>query len=129
VAEDLDQSGGKANRPGLNAVLERLERGETDGLIVARLDRFFRSALDAGLVIRRIERPAGSLSAWRTTLTHRRRRAGFARSMMLLIAELQLETIRGSWEDTRRETVARGVHLGVDRTGRLCEERERPASR
>jgi site-specific DNA recombinase len=110
--EDLDQSGGRANRPGLNATLERLERGETDGLIVARLDRFFRSALDAGLVIRRIEQSGGQLVSVADNLDTSTPTGRFARSMMLLIAELQLETIRGSWEDTRREAIGRGVHWG-----------------
>ena len=110
--EDLDQSGGKTDRPGLTAALERIERGETDGLIVAKLDRFFRSALDAGLVIRRIEAAGGQLVSVADNLDTSTPTGRFARSMMLLIAELQLETIRGSWEDARRQAISRGVHWG-----------------
>ncbi len=45
IHEDLDQSGGTMDRPGMRAALERVERGESGGLIVARLDRFARTLI------------------------------------------------------------------------------------
>lgn len=44
--EELDQSGKKRDRPMLQQALTRCEAGETGGIIVARLDRFARSAVD-----------------------------------------------------------------------------------
>lgn len=42
VHEDLDQSGGKLERLGLDALMERIRAGETDGMIVSKLDRLTR---------------------------------------------------------------------------------------
>src|SRR5690349_9687572 len=46
VHEDFDQSGGRRDRPGLTAAIERVEGGLADGIVVARLDRFGRSLID-----------------------------------------------------------------------------------
>jgi DNA invertase Pin-like site-specific DNA recombinase len=43
VREDLDVSGALKNRPNLEALVGRIEAGQLDGLVVARLDRFGRS--------------------------------------------------------------------------------------
>src|SRR4051794_3519354 len=47
VWEELDESGGRADPPMLIAAIERVEAGRSDGIIVARLDRFGRSLRDA----------------------------------------------------------------------------------
>jgi site-specific DNA recombinase len=41
--EDLDQSGGKMTRPAFDELLARIESHETDGVVVAKPDRFGRS--------------------------------------------------------------------------------------
>src|SRR3954468_14733314 len=45
--EEIDQSGAKRERPMFQQALERCARGETGGVVVAKLDRFARSAVDA----------------------------------------------------------------------------------
>lgn len=55
--EDLDQPGSRADRPGLNAAMERVEAGATGGLVVARLDCFGRSVQDSAFT-----RPATDFS-------------------------------------------------------------------
>ena len=45
--EELDRSGGDMTRPVFNALLERIEAGEADGMIVAKLNRFARSNVGA----------------------------------------------------------------------------------
>ena len=45
--EEIDQSGRKRDRPMFQQALARCEAGESGGIIVARLDRFARSAVDA----------------------------------------------------------------------------------
>src|SRR6185437_3005542 len=52
--EELDQSGAKLARPIFQEALGRCERGETGGIVVARLDRFARSAVDALESIKRL---------------------------------------------------------------------------
>src|SRR4051794_17845581 len=63
VHVELDQSGAKADRPKLQAALERIERGDTHGLVVARLDRLGRSLIDGLGYIERIERAGGTFAA------------------------------------------------------------------
>src|SRR5271169_1195754 len=52
--EEIDQSGAKLQRPMFQEALGRCERGETGGIVVARLDRFARSAVDALESIKRL---------------------------------------------------------------------------
>jgi DNA invertase Pin-like site-specific DNA recombinase len=52
--EELDQSGAKLERPMFQQALARCEACETGGIVVARLDRFARSAVDALSSIRRL---------------------------------------------------------------------------
>jgi Resolvase, N terminal domain len=61
VAEELDESGGRADRPLLLKAIERVERGLSDGIIVAKLDRFGRSFKDALEHIERIDRAGARL--------------------------------------------------------------------
>ena len=58
VVEDLDESGGSLDRPGLDRVLERLDAGEADGLAVAYLSRLSRRVID-GLGLAQRLRDAG----------------------------------------------------------------------
>ena len=50
----MDQSGGTMARPAFQQAYERVLRKETGGLVVAKLDRFARSAADAGQVVAKI---------------------------------------------------------------------------
>src|SRR5215208_6940896 len=56
VHEELNESGARNDRPKLLEALGRIERGDTDGLVVARMDRFGRSLLDSLAAIERIDR-------------------------------------------------------------------------
>src|SRR4051794_14104706 len=61
VFEELDKSGGDSTRPRFQEAIEAVERGEADGIVVARLDRFARSLGDAIHALRRIEGVGGQL--------------------------------------------------------------------
>jgi DNA invertase Pin-like site-specific DNA recombinase len=52
-----------AGRPGLEAALEAIERGEADTLVVAKLDRLSRSLLDFAGIMDRSRRKGWSLVA------------------------------------------------------------------
>src|SRR5687767_6207399 len=60
---DLDQSGGKIDRPGFERALAAVEAGEADGIAVAKLDRFARSVAGAAKALDRLEAAGGSLVA------------------------------------------------------------------
>jgi DNA invertase Pin-like site-specific DNA recombinase len=74
--EELDQSGRRRDRPMFQEALRRCEAGETGGIVVARLDRFARSAVDALEASSDSTRPAPASSQSRTTSTAQRQWAG-----------------------------------------------------
>ena len=111
LPDELDQSGGKLLRPVFQMALERCERGEADGIIVAKLDRFARSVPDAAVAIKRLEVAGAVLVSVADQLDTSTSMGRFARTMMLAVAELELDRIRESWAVSQRYAVERGVHV------------------
>jgi DNA invertase Pin-like site-specific DNA recombinase len=109
--EDLDQPGSRYGRPHFQAALEAVERGEAEGIIVAALDRFARSVPDAAEALRRLEAAGGVLISVKDSLDTSTPVGRFARTMMLAIAELELDRIRENWASTTAHTIERGVHI------------------
>src|SRR3954468_16271885 len=70
--DDQDYSGGNVERPGFLEAIRRVESGETGGVIVARIDRFARSAPDGGAMVRRIIDAGGISSPRRKSASTRR---------------------------------------------------------
>src|SRR4051794_29161888 len=60
VHEELDESGARADRPRLLEAIGRVERGESDGIVVAKLDRFARSLVDGLQLIERVQKAGGT---------------------------------------------------------------------
>src|SRR5688572_28519664 len=58
---ELDRSGADDTRPILLGAIERIERGELDGLAVYRLDRFTRSLASSVRMLERIEAAGGEV--------------------------------------------------------------------
>jgi site-specific DNA recombinase len=108
---DLDESGGKVDRPGFQEALERCEAGDAQGVIVAKLDRFARSSTDAAVAIKRLEAAGCQLVSVADNLDTATPVGRFARTMMLAIAELERERITEAWEDARSRAIGRGVHI------------------
>ncbi|MCW3069823.1 MAG: recombinase family protein, partial [Solirubrobacterales bacterium] len=52
---ELDQSGGKMSRPIFDQVMARIEAGHTQGIVVAKADRFARSLVGALSALERIQ--------------------------------------------------------------------------
>jgi DNA invertase Pin-like site-specific DNA recombinase len=63
VFTDLDESGGKWDRPGLQAILERVKLKESGGVIVAWLDRLSRDSEHAQRLLREIDEAGGKVYA------------------------------------------------------------------
>lgn len=108
---DLDQTGAKVDRPGLEAALARIERGEADGLAVAKLDRFARSLAGALATIERLKKAGGELVSAEDQFDTSTPMGRFALQMILALAELELGRIRDSWKVAQGRAVARGVHV------------------
>lgn len=110
-AEDLDQPGSKYDRPNFQRALEAVESGEADGIAVAAIDRFARSVPDAAIALRRLEDAGGALVSVKDSLDTTSSVGKFARTMMIALAELELDRVRENWRVAREHAVARGVHI------------------
>jgi DNA invertase Pin-like site-specific DNA recombinase len=132
--EEIDQSGAKLERPMFQQALARCEAGETGGIVVARLDRFARSAVDALSSIRRLNEAGARLVSVEDNFDGSTPMGRFAIGILILIAELELERIKGGWVTAVSEAVGRGVHISArpptgytrDEDGRLL--RDEPAA-
>ena len=111
--EEIDQSGAKAERPLFQRALARCEAGETGGIIVAKLDRFARSAVDALGAIRRLNEAGARLVSVEDNFDGSTPMGRFAIGILTLIAELELERIKENWTTAVSEAVARGVHISA----------------
>jgi DNA invertase Pin-like site-specific DNA recombinase len=110
--EDMDQSGGKLERPGLSRALERIRGGKTGGLAVARLDRFSRAGVaDALRVVEEIHDAGGEIAAVDLGIDPTTPFGEFAMTLMLGLARMQRRQIADSWRESQRRAVARGVHI------------------
>lgn len=123
--EDLDQSGGKRDRPQFQLALERVESGASDGIVVAKLDRFARSVLHAKESIERIQAARGSLISAEDGFDSSTPMGRFAVTMIFALAELELERARENWTTARVYAAQRGVHMakvpvGYDRDADRC---------
>ena len=132
--EEIDQSGAKLERPMFQQALARCEAGDTGGIIVARLDRFARSAVDALSSIKRLNAAGARLVSVEDNFDGSTPMGRFAIGILTLIAELELERITESWRVANEEAVGRGVHVSArvpvgytrDENGRL--HRSEPAA-
>jgi DNA invertase Pin-like site-specific DNA recombinase len=111
--EEIDQSGAKLERPMFQQALARCEAGETGGIVVARLDRFARSAVDALSSIRRLNDAGARLVSVEDNFDGSTPMGRFAIGILILIAELELERIKIGWEIAVRQAVGRGVHISA----------------
>ncbi len=126
--EEIDQSGAKLERPLFQEALARCERGETGGIVVARLDRFARSAVDALESIKRLNEAGARLVSVEDNFDGSTAMGRFAIGILTLIAELELERIKENWDTAVREAIGRGVYISArvpvgyrkdEQTGRL----------
>jgi DNA invertase Pin-like site-specific DNA recombinase len=115
--EDLDESGGNAERPGFVRALERVEAKETDGIVVAKLDRFARSVLDAQKALVRIDEAGGTFISAEDGFDSSTPMGRFAQTMLFAMAELELERVREGWTSARTVAARRGVHMAKAPTG------------
>jgi DNA invertase Pin-like site-specific DNA recombinase len=115
VFRELDRTGTTLDRALLQQALARIESGESGGLIVARLDRFARTVLEALEAIARIHHAGGEFISVEDGLDSS---TPFGKAMMtilLALAELEVGRVRESWYFAQAHAVLRGVHV----TGQL----------
>lgn len=108
---DLDQSGSKRSRPGLDAAMQRIRTGQTDGIVVAKLDRFFRSLAGALDALREIEESKAAFISVADNIDLSTPTGRAFLRILLVFAELEWDRVRDNWAVAQREAVKRGIHI------------------
>jgi DNA invertase Pin-like site-specific DNA recombinase len=108
---DLDVSGGKLKRPELEKALVRIDRGESGGIVVAKLDRFARSLAGALHVIERIKSAGGVILSAEGDFDTSTPVGKMVAQIMLTLGEYELDRIRDNWSTAQERAVRRGVHV------------------
>jgi DNA invertase Pin-like site-specific DNA recombinase len=117
VFEELDQSGARGDRPMLSEAIERVERGESGGVIVAKLDRFGRTVVDGLRSIQRIENAGGTFVSVQDGFDLGTPTGRLVLQVLFSIGEWELKRVRANWETARERAVSRGVYIGRDPIG------------
>jgi site-specific DNA recombinase len=110
--DDQDFSGGNIERPAFQAVLERLRSGETDGIVVMKVDRFARSVADGAAIVREIIDRRQVFASCHERIDPRTPEGKFMLTSFLANAELFLDQIKAGWTTAKARAVARGAHIG-----------------
>lgn len=110
---DLDQSGGKYERPGFQAALAAVENGDADVVVVAYLNRFARSTGDLSTAVERLTAAGGGLLAADpiTDTTNANPYAVFTRNIFASLAQLELEVARENWRTAQSNAIERGISI------------------
>jgi site-specific DNA recombinase len=111
IFEELDESGGRPDRPLLLEAVRRVESGESDGIVVAKLHRFGRSFLDGLAMIARIQRAGGTLISVQQGLDLKTPTGKLVSRVLFAVAEWELDQARENWDIARARAVARGVYI------------------
>jgi DNA invertase Pin-like site-specific DNA recombinase len=129
--KDEDVSGAKpiADR-GLEELIQRAEKGATQGVVVYALDRFGRDELDAALNIKRLTDAGARLVSASEGIDSGRQDQGskMAMKMQLMFAEAYLDRVKANWRATTERVIGEGIHItGKPATGYVRKDQVEPA--
>jgi DNA invertase Pin-like site-specific DNA recombinase len=111
IFEELNQSGGRADRPLLTEAVERVESGLSDGIVVYKLHRFGRSLFDGLSLIARIQAAGGNLVSVKQNFNLRTSTGQLVTSILFAVAEWELDEQREYWDLARAKAVERGIYI------------------
>jgi DNA invertase Pin-like site-specific DNA recombinase len=107
---ELDVSGGSRERPILSDAIERVERDEAAGIIVAELDRLSRLSLaDAHKVIERIESAGGQVIAVAENFDASTPEGEWTRDIFLSRGRMELRRYSERFAAAKRKAVGDGI--------------------
>jgi site-specific DNA recombinase len=123
---DLDQSGGKMDRPGFVEMMGRVESGQTQGVVVAKLDRFARSLPGALEAIKFLDERSAVFVSVAEGIDPSTSAGKMMRNLLLVLAEFELDRIRDNWHAAiSNAIVERGVQPTVAPFGYRKDEHKR----
>jgi site-specific DNA recombinase len=108
---DEDESGGTQDRPGLRAIIERIENGDTDGIAVWRLNRFARNVAGAIQEVERIQNAGGVLASIEEDIDPTGPFGNFILTVLLAVASLERDNLVAGWKTAKGRAVERGAKI------------------
>ena len=109
---DLDVSGGRLDRPGLDALMARVRSREIDGVAVARLDRLSRAGVaDALKLVEEIAAHGGAVAAVDLGIDPMTAFGEFGMTIMLALARMEHRRLSESWETAKARAIDRGAKI------------------
>jgi DNA invertase Pin-like site-specific DNA recombinase len=109
VLRDLDESGGKWDRPGLQEALSRVESGASGGVIVAWLDRLSRDSEHALRLVRSIHDAGGTIYAPDAPSDWLSPEGELQTGIMFAFAQYVRSRARSGFERAKENAIATGV--------------------
>ena len=109
--EEMDESGARANRPLLQEAIRRVESGQSDGLVVSKVNRFGRSLIDGLVAIERIRDAGGTFYSVHDGFDSGTDAGRLVLRIMLSMAEWDIDRARADWAVARERAISRGVSL------------------
>jgi DNA invertase Pin-like site-specific DNA recombinase len=112
--ESVDVSGKTMRRDDVDAALERIRAGKTDGIIVAWLDRFSRAPVDEALRVYREIQEAGGvvIAADMAGLNPNDPTGEMALTTMLAVGRMQWRQRAERWDMSKADAIADGKAIG-----------------
>lgn len=115
IAQTFDEtdsvSGKTIEREGLQAALDRALKGATDGIIVAKVDRFARSVVGGLTAVGKLDAAGRDFVAVKDGVGDASNATGrLMRGILFLFAQWQLESLTEGWDATRARHIGNGVH-------------------
>lgn len=108
---ELDVSGGSMNRPVFDQIMGRIRDGQSDGVIVAKLDRFARTLVGALGTLEEFQRYGAVLVSVAENLDLSTTMGKAFLRILLVFAELERDRIAENWGTATNNAIARGVHI------------------
>jgi DNA invertase Pin-like site-specific DNA recombinase len=108
---ELDVSGGSMSRPVFDQIMQRIRTGQSDGVIVAKLDRFARTLVGALGTLEEFERHSAVLISVAENLDLSTPMGKAFLRILLVFAELERDRISENWGTATNNAIARGVHI------------------
>jgi DNA invertase Pin-like site-specific DNA recombinase len=130
IKEDSGHSAKSLDRPGITAVLEELDAGRADALIVAKLDRLSRSLLDFAGLMERARRRGWAIVALDLGVDTSTPAGEMMANVLATFAQFERRMIGQRTKDALAQKRAAGIRLGRPRSlpddvvARIVTERE-----
>jgi DNA invertase Pin-like site-specific DNA recombinase len=109
---DEGRSGGNLRRPALLDALDRLDRGEADALVVAKLDRLSRSVLDFAAITEQAKRRGWSVVALDVDVDTTTPTGELVANITSSVAQWERRIIGARTSEAMQAMKRRGVRLG-----------------